>query len=483
MTFRPNEVEYRCAYFPPKEWVDASVQCVRTLLHPNGLGSRTDADALFSPGAGDQEGLHWRNINEPALERGLPGAVMTMPFCFPMRRSCGEWFSLSAEPDDGQLFFSSLNTEPSGNGRVALVFDYASPLPLGSRFDLPPAVLRLGASDPFDALARHARALADKGRLKAPARDPAPWWTDPIACGWREQTLLMQKGGGKIGYDYCTQQTYQTLVDEMDRLNIPFGTLVIDAIWSIGEERWEVDRNKWPDMRGFIETQHRKGRHVLLWVCPNFGSLPENEAYITTQTITVLDDDGNPTEKRVEQRLVDPLNPAYRARIRESLRLMLGNSEGCLNADGLKLDYTGGIPNGKIRQCTRPLYGFEYLRAQYKLYHDIAKAVKPDCLLEYQVANPYMADSFDMARLNDFVIFPGFGLAGSVMTDRMRLARAVDFGALVDVDGIRSPEYVRHADEIGVPSIYLGLDDFARCPEYADAARESFLRQRWKYGR
>ena len=484
-TFRPLEVEVRTVYFPPEEWKDVSIHAARLLLQADGQGSRVDADQLFSPAAGGHEGIHLRPIDEPAAERNY---IMTVPFCFPLRRTGGgEWFSLSAEPRDGQLYFSAFNMEPAGDHRIALTFGYATPVPLGRQFELPPVALRLGAADPFDALSRYAEALAEKGRTAKPVRKPEPWWPEPIVCGWREQTLLMQKYGktdkGKGAYDYCTQQVYQDFVDELEKHEIPFGTLVIDAIWSIQEERWEIDREKWPDMRGFIDAQHAKGRHVLLWVCPNFGTLPEEEAYLTSREVTEADEEGNPVVRRIEQRLVDPLNPAYRARVQRSLEIMLGDGEGCLDADGLKLDYTGGMPQGEIRQCTRPLYGYEYLRAQYKLYHDMAKAAKPDCLLEYQVANPYMADSFDMVRLNDYVVYPGMGLAVAVMGDRMRLATAVDYGVLVDGDGIRSLEYIRHADEIGTPAVYLGLDDFARCPEYARVARETFLRWRKKIGR
>ena len=180
--------------------------------------------------------------------------------------------------------------------------------------------------------------------------------------------------------------------------------------------------------------------------------------------------------------MVDPLSPAYRERVYRCLHTMLSGEAGCLNADGLKLDYTGGMPQGEIVRCTRPLYGYEYLLAQYSLYHDAAKAAKPDCLLEFQVANPYMAGCFDMARLNDYLIAPGLGMAREVMADRMRIARAENLGALIDVDGIRSLDYIRHMDELGVPAIYLGIDDFARCPEYAEAAKETFERWRKRYG-
>ena len=443
-------------------------------------------------GADEPDGQRWELVYpRPDMYRNGPYFFhemerVTISLRTASRRGGGEWFSLSVEPEAGGMTFSRVSTWPDGEGRVALRLDYGTPVELGECLRLPRAAVRLGARDPFDALERQARALVECGRVQAPVRKAAAWWTEPIACGWREQTNRMQKSG-RHAYSHCTQEAYEALTERLDALSIPYGTLVIDAIWSVSEEDWTVDQAKWPDMRGFIDRQHAKGRHVLLWVCPNCGGLPDGEAYITQEEVEEqIDPDAaqHQTVRRLRQgRLVDPLSPAYRERVYRCLHTMLSGEAGCLNADGLKLDYTGGMPQGEIVRCTRPLYGYEYLLAQYSLYHDAAKAAKPDCLLEFQVANPYMAGCFDMARLNDYLIAPGLGMAREVMADRMRIARAENLGALIDVDGIRSLDYIRHMDELGVPAIYLGIDDFARCPEYAEAAKETFERWRKRYGR
>ena len=484
VTCTRESLEAECVYFPPEAWRGKKMSRAWLLLSREG-GSRVDADAQFSPLC-EAGGPHMRPIDEPGAPEGR-SSFLTPPFCYPFRRTGGgEWFSLSVEPEAGEMTFSRVSTWPDGEGRVALRLDYASPVEVGECLRLPRAAVRLGARDPFDALERQARALVECGRVRAPVRKAAAWWTEPIACGWREQTNRMQKSG-RHAYSHCTQEAYEALTERLDALSIPYGTLVIDAIWSLSEEDWTIDQEKWPDMRGFIDRQHAKGRHVLLWVCPNCGSLPDGEAYITREEVEELVDPDaaqHRTARRALQgRMVDPLSPAYRERVYRCLHTMLSGEAGCLNADGLKLDYTGGMPQGEIVRCTRPLYGYEYLLAQYSLYHDAAKAAKPDCLLEFQVANPYMAGCFDMARLNDYLIAPGLGMAREVMADRMRIARAENLGALIDVDGIRSLDYIRHMDELGVPAIYLGIDDFARCPEYAEAAKETFERWRKRYGR
>ena len=479
VTFSKNLIEAEYAYFPPEAWRKKKLTRAWMLLGQDG-GSRVDADAEFSPLC-EPGGPHMRPIDEPGAPEGT-FSFLTPPFCYPFRRTGGsEWFSLSVEPDEGGMTFIRASTWPAGEGRVAWRLDYGSPIELGECLKLPKAVVRLGASDPIDALTRQAQALVESGRIQAPVRNAPRWWSDPILCGWREQTNRMQKFGGHA-YSHCTQAVYEALTDYLDARNIPYGTVIIDAIWSVSEENWEVDLKKWPDMRGFINRMHAKGRHVLLWVCPNCGNLPDEETYITQEVVAELIDpdaaQNRVVQRAKEGRLVDPLSPAYRERVYRCLHTMLSGEEGCLDADGLKLDYTGNMPLGEIVRCTKPLYGFEYQLAQYTLYHDAAKAAKPDCLLDFQIANPYMAGCFDMARLNDYVLPPGLGLACDIMGDRMRIARAEDLGALVDADGIRSLDYIRHMDELGVPTIGLGIDDFERCPEYIDACRETLVRCR-----
>ena len=67
-----------------------------------------------------------------------------------------------------------------------------------------------------------------------------------------------------------------------------------------------------------------------------------------------------------------------------------------------------------------------------------------------------------------------------VMEERMKIASCVNFGTPIDVDGIRSPEYIRRCSELGVPSMYLGIEDFDRTDEYAKVVRKCFTDWREK---
>jgi hypothetical protein len=209
-----------------------------------------------------------------------------------------------------------------------------------------------------------------------------------MLCGWGEQCYQMH-----TRHDHCSQEVYQNLVDTYDEVGIDWDILTIDDFW--GKERgiWRVNEDTWPDMRGFIDAQHARNRHVLLWVCPYPDGLPDDELYIVGK-----------------QKLLDPSNPKYLRRLEENLRHMLSDEEGCLNADGMKLDFTGGVPNYGEEQCAAPLHGMCYLYEFFKMIHDIAKKIKPDCLLDFQLANPHFASFHDMVRLNDCKVTLGMAL-------------------------------------------------------------------------
>ena len=465
VTFEPAAVRYECAYLPPETLVGAGVKAIQMLLHEDGSESPTDGEEIFVPFCTDH-GWNRKPISQPAQDRNAWAGYMTPPLCYPIRRKgTQEWFTLSLAPE--KLDFSSFNTQPGPDGRIALRLDYAVTVPVEKVHKLPAVLLRFPYGDQYEALKDYAEGLVRDGCVERPVRKIEPWWNDPIVCGWREQTLWMQKCGGS-GYDYCTQEIYEDWNAKLEELEIPYGTMVIDAIWSKEEYDWTLDTEKWRDMRGFIDKLHAQGRHALLWICPVAKGLPDDECILMEQPNGAI------------QRLMDPFSPKHRARITECLRVMLSDAPGCLNADGLKLDYTGGMPAGKPIRFTKPVFGYDYLKAQYQLYHDGAKAAKADCLLEYQVANPHMAGTFDMTRLNDYVVAPGMNNAFDVMEERMKIASCVNFGTPIDVDGIRSPEYIRRCSELGVPSMYLGIEDFDRTDEYAKVVRKCFTDWREK---
>ena len=159
---------------------------------------------------------------------------------------------------------------------------------------------------------------------------------------------------------------------------------------------------------------------------------------------------------------------------------MFGSEGDSLDADGIKLDFTGVIPRAGEVKCTKRLYGMSYLYELYKLFHDAAKKVKPDCLLDWQVANPHFAAFHDMTRLNDFFLPDEVAL--SVMGTRAKIASSVNFGAEIDTDHPGSVEYYENSYKFGNMSLYISNKKLARNDEPIEAIRRT-IREHIKPGK
>jgi len=397
-------------------------------------GTFFDADVIMNPNprphGGQFTSLRTTMISGSNSDRWF----CPSPFCFPIRVADGSWMSVSVAPTVEELDFTGFMTEPRENGSTRFTLDYTSPHKAVNTFKFVPLVFRFGAADPYKALEAYADGLVTMGKVPPLKREPADWWKGVMLCGWGEQCAKIP-----VVRDHCSQPVYQNLLDTFDEEGIDWDILTIDDFWGIERGIWRVDETSWPDMRKFIDTQHNRGRHVLLWVCPYTDGLPDDELYIVG-----------------EQKLLDPANPKYLRRLEENLRHMLSDEEGCLNADGMKLDFTGGCPMYGVEHCTTPLHGMRYLYEFFKVIHDIAKKIKPDCLLDFQLANPHFAAFHDMVRLNDCKVTMGMAL--STYTNRAYIGQSATFGALIDTDHPDSIEYLSNSYKFGNISLYLSAD-------------------------
>ncbi len=444
--------EYRVVFFRDRIVLEAEYRFEGTLtLRRARLASRggvrrsfIDADAVFNPNPG-AHGMQYSGLHVP-VTTGSTGDwwFSPAPFCFPIRVRGGSWMSVFPAPSVDELLFTGFSTDPGGPGEIGFSLDYTSGPEFTGEYRFPPLVFRFGAADPFAALKDHADTLVSMGRLEPPRREAADWWHGVMTCGWSAQE------GGNRG---CTQQAYEKYVARLDEAGIDWDILTIDDFWGPSHGVWEVNTERWPDLPGFIRRCHEKGRRVLLWVCVWPAGLPDDEVYVTGKL-----------------RFLDPHNPKYIRRLERCCERMFGHGPDDLDADGIKLDFTGQVPLAGPAQCTDRLYGMQYLYELYRLIHDTAKRVKPDCLLDLQVANPYFAPLYDMTRLNDF--FLPEEIAVPVMRTRAQIAHAVGFGALVDTDHPNTEEYYRTSHTFGNMSLYLTNKVFSD-PVRLDAIRET----------
>lgn len=314
---------------------------------------------------------------------------------------------------------------------------------------------------------RHALLSRGLAMLYPQAYQPAgsipAWWRRPIYCGGGDQvtTAMYLEGVGPEarGAAYCIQGLYERRLEDLDKAGVPVGTIIIDFGWSLAGV-WRPDPIRWPDLRGFIQRQHKCGRHVLLWIALwLWDGLPDE--------LCVFAGDRKLT--------ADPTNPSYLKLVAQWVNELI-RPDGC-DADGFKIDQLAFCPSfrrphggprfGNTFQADTPTgpirrhgdgFGVELLYALQKTIYDAAKAAKPDCLINSSTVHPYFYDTLDMVRLHDMGnLTPEIFAA---MAARADLARAALPTKLIDTDNWIHTDYqtwlryTKASRRLGVPCIF-----------------------------
>lgn len=370
------------------------------------------------------------------------------PLCYSLGFSSGPWLAAGVAPQRGQYNFSRFEYVPSQRS-----FCFRLTYDARTRIDgmwTAPRFVFCPAPDEYSALDKYCSIVRDWGIVNENKHEQAQWWSKPIFCGWGEQNINAIRLNMPSSQPLAKQEMYDKFLAIIREKRLKPGTLVIDDKWQKHYGTCEVDTQKWPDLRGWIDARHAEGYRVLLW----FGAWsPEG-----------LDPDEVIIDPRGNVSCVDPTSPAYQRRIKEMVHRMISSDPGCYNADGIKYDWTNGVPFGRGYQLHGDIWGIELLKSLTQQIYDALKAAKPDALMITHTANPYFAECTDMLRLND--IIAGCREITDMMTHRQRIARIACPHALIDCDNSSAPdhtewlEYMRMQPSLGVPSLYFltGVD-------------------------
>lgn len=360
------------------------------------------------------------------------------PFCLAFELPAS-WVALGIEACPGANRFTELSYHGAPDS-FYLSLAYEGHTHVDGSYRLP-AIGFDFAPDPYTAIEAHIAALRAIGAVPNPVETHPAWHREPLFCGWGAQCALAALEGGRAP-DYARQEHYETFLHDLESHKLHPGTVVIDDKWQVTYGENVADPRKWPDLRGFVETQHAAGRRVLLW-------------------LKAWDPEGLPAEHCITNAAglpiaLDPTHPGCAAALRDSIHRML-SPEG-YDADGFKIDFTARIPCGPGIHVHGGLWGLELMRAYLALLHNEAKRVKSDALIITHTPHPYLADVVDMIRLND--INTGRDVLAA-MAHRARIARIACPKALIDADNwpITNREtwrtYVDLQPELGVPSLYF----------------------------
>jgi hypothetical protein len=352
----------------------------------------------------------------------------------------GEWASVGVGTNPGWYRFPALEYSGSRYAGAAWWVDYLGYQTMSSKpggeFHSPIAAVHFAYSA-LDALARYTEWLEQSGFGTRPRYPDVDWHHLPVFCGWAEQTAQATPYGRAPSAE-STEKNYEAWVAELERRKLPFGTIIIDDKWQKGYGSFDIDRQKWPDLKGFVEAQHARGRHVLLWV-------------------PVAHEEGLPDELCVHQggRCIAPDlgNAAYEAFLRTQIRYLVE----MVGVDGFKEDwvrapYTANLP------VPPELVGIEAVRRFQQILYTEAHRWKPDAMVETQTANAVLRDSSDVLRLND-IWYATRDVVGT-MRERARIAH-ISGRQVVDTDNASSTtlqtwwQYMEAQPSIGIPALYF----------------------------
>jgi len=282
----------------------------------------------------------------------------------------------------------------------------------GEIYNFPQLIITF-PEDEFQAVSLFRQKLIEHGKYtpEKPKFSELPsWWKNPFVCTYGDQ-MLEHKVGPYIDEAWVTE-----LVDiaenEWGLTNI---NLIIDDSWQhyfSFEPRAEESR--FPDMRRFIDSMHGRGHHVILWNTPMFENVG-NGFTTRAQKLGMVSswryaDDKNSgfgaylNELAPESYAFDYTHDNARQFIKEVCEVLFGSGEGQYNADGVKLDFMACLRNPALTTSyshpERGIGATELLHF-YKMFHEEAKKVKPDVIIDATVGDPRFEKFIDFNRMHD----------------------------------------------------------------------------------
>lgn len=498
-------------YYFATDWAAESVNG-KVKFVQEWMGAQAGFERYYAPRFDWAAGIVYRQPEQPD-SLGCQQWLSPPPFCYAFEQH-EQWISCGVVADSGQFNFLSFDYVVSPKGSFSLKLDFEGHTLVRTKGFRSPGI-RFGFNKALSenmAVQSYIQALrirhnVDQVEEQAVASNIPAWWNEPIFCGWGQQRFDYRRDhdGTENGNflnvgEYCTENKYRSYTAFMQEKGINPGTIIIDYKWAKQDALADPDPLKWSNMRAFIDEQHALGRKVLLWYSPLLAEGLPVEACMTLQGKVVA---------------ADPTSQRYMEVMTEQIRKMFSDEEGCLNADGLKIDFTQNIPSerGQYRnylstslallnesnpeyifpklgdarseliQTCGGLWGVELLRAYLHVLYTNMKAVKPDAMLMAHTANPYFAEVVDVLRLNDLDGTSPDVLG--IMGNRAVIAKMCNPDWLIDtdndlmVDKAMWRSYISLQAQIGIPDTYY-LWGIATSDEQLNEGDYAHIRKVWE---
>ena len=418
------------------------------------------------------------------------------------RKDIKSWLSMGLVVPFKQNNF--LDYQFKGGEGFGLNLTYDGYTNINGQWESPKIIFQRHSSDVYKALESYVNYLAENNNIHVNKRRNTPsWWKKPIFSGWGEQVYHSNRWSnyysGKYNdwseddtFKFCTQAFYEEMLGKLEKKGINPTILIVDNRWFDNDHHLDVDKELWPDFKGFIKRAHKKNQKVILWVSPFSYCRSAHGKDVPIENHLVFDDNESFTyeidtdvfyksisleKKKAKLKkafilpgatLTDPNwrffpdveNPAYENQLRKKINYLL--SPQGLDADGFEFDYTHFVPRYRgynpVEKRESVMWGVEILYKMISIYYDQAKKTKADALIISHTFNPYFDDVVDMLRLQDF--YTDRKSIVPQMKHRAEIAKTVCPKCEIHTDQHPMPsleawrEYAKFQPSIGNPCLY-----------------------------
>ena len=381
--------------------------CETELFRQGSLGIKMiDCLNCFAPQPFNFDGIN-RAFNKYFCDCSMNGYFTPAPLNFSVGNRHG-WvsFGLLDLPDSYEYRMTRrlgvLVEKPAGHIKIGAGEWYTAP-----------RLLITFPEDEYQGIRLYRQKLEQFGVIPAnkPKRWIPDWWKRPLVVTYGDEMMELQHNwfndDDLDGPDFNEEWLYMWLDRAERKLQNTEFTVLVDALWQYRyTPEAYPDVTRFPDFRGFIDHCHSRGHKVILWAAPLIcnDDLPVEALAVKYDMLAAESLEGWPHTRKID--FTSDNAPAYMAELCERF---FSDAPGCLNADGLKLDFLASLQNPETTASFRnPANGLgvkEMYRMQ-KLMYEAAVKVKPDVLLDASTCDPRFEDIVCMNRLHDIQKVP-----------------------------------------------------------------------------
>ena len=319
-----------------------------------------------------------------------------------------------------------------------------------------PRLLITFPEDEWEALETYYKKLKEKNiinPIRIEEKNYPDWWKRFVVDSYGDQIVEFLystcSSDDWASPDYNQNWLYEWLESAEKRLGTCDFNIVIDAYWQHeGSLDPSPDKNRFPDLRKFIDYAHSKGIKVILWINPFCF---DGRKHLSETELTLAQKYGIIKKNHNFGTCIDTTHDNFEAYLSEFCKNLF--SPEYLDADGVKIDGPFLMSNPASEDYAHPEKGIgakEMLR-YIKLFTKKAKEIKPDVLINTTTVSPFFEDYIHICRLGDQSV-------REEREERARICSLTTPNMLLDSDSVLDSELIKEdylaATIYSVPYLY-----------------------------